>query len=75
MSIIKSRTLTICSYHYLKKMLEFFDNAILNDPTLSTDENRCLRKLFDEVLEESILGICVYNSQKMLKKCETPIKC
>jgi hypothetical protein len=70
MSIIKTPTLTVCSYGYLVNMLRIFDEAIANDPTLSTEENRCLRKLFDEVLVRSFLYICVYNSKKMLEKCK-----
>lgn len=75
MSIIKTPKLTVCSYGYLVKMLKIFDEAILNDPTLSTEENRCLRKLFDKVLERSFLGICMYNSQKMLRMCNGVYKC
>ena len=75
MSIIKTPKLTVCSYGYLVKMLKIFDEAILNDPTLSTEENRCLRKLFDKVLERSFLGICMYNSQKMLRMCNGVCKC
>lgn len=75
MSIIKTPTLTVCSYGYLVKMLKIFDEAISKDPTLSTEENRCLRKLFDKVLERSFLNICVYNSRKMLKICNGRCKC
>lgn len=75
MSIIKTPTLTICSYGYLVKMLKIFDEAVANDPTLSTEENRCLRILFDEVLERSFLNICIYNSRKMLEQCNERCKC
>lgn len=69
MSIIKTATFTLCSYFYLKRMLDIFDEAVAIDPTISTEENRCLRKQFDLVLKRSFLFICVYNSKKMLAKC------
>ena len=75
MSIIKTPTLTVCSYDYLKKMLTIFDEAIEKDPTLSTEENRCLRILFNKVLGRSFLGICIYNSRKLLQQCNQPCKC
>lgn len=75
MSIIKTPTLTICTYGYLMKMLSIFDDAVSKDPTLSTEENRCLRKLFDKVLGRSFLRICIYNSRKMLEQCNQKCKC
>lgn len=75
MSIVKTPTLTICSHIYLVKMLKIFDEVILKDPTLSTEENRCLRKLFDIVLDRSFFNICYYNSQKMLNICNKKCKC
>jgi hypothetical protein len=75
MSIIKTPTLTVCSRSYLVGMLNIFDDAITKDPTISTEENRCLRKEFDLVLKRSIMGICIYNSRKMLKMCDQICKC
>ncbi len=75
MSIIKTPTLTICSYSYLKGMLEIFDNAVANDPTISTEENRCLRNKFDEVLQRSFFRICIYSSRKLLEECKQKCKC
>lgn len=69
MSIIKTPTLTICSRSYLIGMLTIFDGALEKDPTISTEENRCLRKEFDLVLKRSFMGICIYNSRKMIKMC------
>jgi len=75
MSIIKTPTLTVCSYSYLKGMLDIFDEAVSKDPTISTEENRCLRKKFDGVLNRSFLKICVYNSRKLLEECKQICKC
>lgn len=75
MSIIKTPTFTVCSYFYLKRMLDIFDEAVAKDPTISTEENRCLRKRFDVVLDRSFLWICVYNSRKMLEDCNGKCKC
>lgn len=75
MSIIKTPTLTVCSYFYLKQMLDIFDEAVKSDPSISTEENRCLRKKFDVVLKRSFLKICVYNSRKMLEECKQKCKC
>ena len=69
MSIIKTPTLTVCSSSYLRGMLSIFDDAVTKDPTISTEENRCLRKEFDAVLKRSFMGICIYNSRKMIKMC------
>lgn len=69
MSVIKTQTFTVCSYNYLEKMLTIFDNAVKNDPSISTEENRCLRKKFDDVLYHSFLGLCFYNSKKMIRGC------
>ena len=75
MSLIKTPTLTICSSIYLMGMLNIFDEAVINDPTISTEENRCLRKKFNRVLDRSFLGICVYNSRKLLEECNQKCKC
>lgn len=75
MSIVKTPTLTICSYSYLKGMLEIFDEAVKNDPSISTEENRCLRQKFNGVLKRSFLRICVYNSRKLLQECKQRCKC
>lgn len=74
MSIIKTPRLTICSYYYLKRMLLIFDDAVKSDPSISTEENRCLRKKFDIVLKRSFLGICIYNSKKMIDDCNDKIE-
>jgi len=74
MSVIKTPTLTVCSYFYLKKMLTIFDEAVSKDPTISTEENRCLRKRFDGILARSFLWVCAYNSKKMLEHCSEKCK-
>ena len=71
MSIIKTPTLNICTSYYLKNMLDIFDEAIKKDPTISNDENRCIRQKFDEVLKRSFLKICIYNSRKLLSDCKS----
>ena len=70
MSIVKTPNLTVCSKFYLKNMLEIFDDAVRKDPTISTEENRCLREKFNEVLKKSFLNICIYNSRRMLEECK-----
>ena len=75
MSLIKTPTLTICSRSYLIGMLAIFDHAISKDPTISTEENRCLRNEFDVVLKRSFMGICIYNSRKMIEMCGQICKC
>jgi hypothetical protein len=56
-------------------MLEIFDDAVKKDPTISNEENKCIRKKFDEVLRRSFLKICVYNSRKLLSECKRKCKC
>lgn len=75
MSLIKTPTLTICSYFYLKGMLQIFDEAVERDPSIITKENLCLREKFNEVLKRSIFRICVYNSRKMLEECNQKCRC
>lgn len=70
MSIVKTPTLTICSYSYLKGMLDIFDDTVRKDPSISTEENRCLREKFDCVLKRSFFRICIYNSRKLLQECK-----
>ena len=55
-------------------MLLIFDDAVKSDPSISTEENRCLRKKFDIVLKRSFLGICIYNSKKMIDDCNDKIE-
>jgi len=70
MSLVKTRIFTICTYNYLESALKIFDDAVKNDPTISTTENRCLRQKFDDVLDKSFFGICIYNSKKMIRECQ-----
>lgn len=66
MRFYKSETLTICTKGFLEDRLTFFDVAIKADPSLITEENKALRILLGQRLEQCILGICFYNSRKLI---------
>lgn len=68
MRFYKSESLTICTKSFLKDGLRYFDASIKEDPTLITEENKILRVLFDGCVDKCILGICFYNSKKMIAK-------
>ena len=70
MRFYKSETLTICTKGFLKNRLDFFDRSTKADPTLITEENKVLRELLGQRLEKSILGICYYNSRKLISEAK-----
>ena len=70
MRFYKSETLTICTISFLRRRLAYFDYDIKADPSLITEENKVLRKLLGQRLDKSILGVCFYNSRKLIAKAK-----